>query len=392
MSKNSDIFDGWIRSTFVELNTELEELYFAQADRSAVEGVGDAVKENMRAEGRKLLVPLLEEGNTDEGFDNAYNLLGNVGLFFAALRRHEVTNPAREIASPLAEESALAMHLSASLGVVPRVISSHLNAYGKARDGVLKNFTSLPDETLFNEYNTRGVLCYMRAADALKRILPLGVSHPASGMLFDNACDALRDVIRYNKTLFDRLDPDRFFYCVRPYYKPYRVGDIEYRGMNAGDFSAINEIDLLLGLCQANDPFYAHILVDKMLFMTPDDQVRLRDTMRRGSLMNRFLEHADRNGSEPWFRENVSKFLETCKLHGAAAQQHHNMLVEKYIKAPSANLDPSKLTQITASGPPLSAMLTHLETIRDLRLAEKRDDLPTRHKDVQRLASLAQGA
>ena len=71
-----------------------------------------------------------------------------------------------------------------------------------------------------------------------------------------------------------------FFYSVRPYYKPYRVGRQEYRGANAGDFSGINEIDLLLGLCRANDPYYAQLLVDKMLFMSPGDQgaaARLHD-------------------------------------------------------------------------------------------------------------------
>ena len=62
---------------------------------------------------------------------------------------------------------------------------------------------------------------------------------------------------------------------MRPYYKPYRVGRQEYRGANAGDFSGINEIDLLLGLCRANDPYYAQLLVDKMLFMLPADQARL---------------------------------------------------------------------------------------------------------------------
>jgi hypothetical protein len=35
MSKNVDAFDAWIRSTFVDLNTALEELYFAQEDRGA---------------------------------------------------------------------------------------------------------------------------------------------------------------------------------------------------------------------------------------------------------------------------------------------------------------------------------------------------------------------
>ncbi len=391
MSKNSDRFDDWIRSAFVEMNTELEELYFAQEDCADVEGAGGGVKQRMREEGRKLLVPLLEEGNTDEGFDNAYNLLGNVGLFFAALRRHEVTNPAREAYSPLAEESALAMHLSASLGVVPRATACHLNSRNLARGGVFKNFTALEDEILFNEYNTRGVLCYMRAADALTRIVPLGVTHPVAEMLFEDAAAALRDVVKYNKILFDRLDPDRFFYCVRPYYKPYKVGGIEYRGMNAGDFSAINEIDLLLGLCRANDPYYSEILVDKMLFMTPEDQGRLRDVMRRGSLLNRFLDDADAHGGAAWFKKNAAAFLEVCKLHGMAAQQHHNMLVEKFIRKPSQDLDQSKLKQITASGPPLSELLIHLEHLRDLRLAADRNDIASRHQDIARLKALAGG-
>ena len=81
-----------------------------------------------------------------------------------------------------------------------------------------------------------------------------------------------RAVIESNQRLFDQLDVERFFFSVRPYYKPYMVGRQEYRGANAGDFSGINEIDLLLGLCRANDPYYAQLLVDKMQFMPPQDQ------------------------------------------------------------------------------------------------------------------------
>ena len=96
----------------------------------------------------------------------------------------------------------------------------------------------------------------MRAADALMRIPPLGISHPVAETLFDDARRALEDVGRFNDVLYAELDVDRFFYSVRPYYKPYRVGRQEYRGANAGDFSGINEIDLLLGLCRGNDPYY----------------------------------------------------------------------------------------------------------------------------------------
>ena len=41
MSKNAESFDAWIRSAFVDMNTELEELYFGRENRSEVAGVGD---------------------------------------------------------------------------------------------------------------------------------------------------------------------------------------------------------------------------------------------------------------------------------------------------------------------------------------------------------------
>ena len=44
MSTHSEAFDHWIRGAFVEINTALEELYFAQADRADVSRVGGDVK------------------------------------------------------------------------------------------------------------------------------------------------------------------------------------------------------------------------------------------------------------------------------------------------------------------------------------------------------------
>ena len=89
----AEAFDKWIRTTFVELNTELEHLYFAQPDRSRVIGVGDALKERLREEGRNHIVELLQEGNTGDGFASAFGVLGNVGLYLGALRRHERHQP-----------------------------------------------------------------------------------------------------------------------------------------------------------------------------------------------------------------------------------------------------------------------------------------------------------
>lgn len=385
MNEHVAAFDYWIRNSFVEMNTELETLYFALEDRAAVESTGEAIKKDLVAQGREFIIELLAEGNTDEGFDQAFDLLGNVGLYMAACRRHEITEPSREKTSPLLEASGLALHLGASLGVTPRFATSHLTTHNEASNGRYKSFTSLQDEYLFIEYNTRGVLAYKRAADALVRILPMGISHPTSYHLLMDAKIALQDVLKINAELFARLDTDRFFYCVRPYYKPYRVGLHEYRGANAGDFAGINEIDILLGLCSANNASYSQLLVDKLLYMMPYDQARLRDVMRQPSLLNSFLQASENHAGESWYKRNLPLFLEVCQTHGETAAQHHDQLVAKFIQQPSKALPEARLKNITASGPPLPVLISSLEKLRDLRVAAPRDDIPSRYADFARL-------
>ena len=196
---------------------------------------------------------------------------------------------------------------------------------------------------------------------------------------------------KLNDLLFTELNADRFFYCVRPYYKPYRVGLHEYRGANAGDFAGINEIDILLGLCSADNLAYSQLLVDKFLYMMPDDQVRLRDVVRRPSLLNSFLQALEFSSSEKWFQKNVAIFLDVCAAHGHTAAQHHNQLVERFIKKPSSGLTEERLMDITASGPPLDVLLRSLEDLRDLRTAAERDDIPSRHLDLKRLCASIKG-
>jgi hypothetical protein len=388
MSSRAAAFDHWIRTSFVELNTELEELYFAQDDRAQVVDIGDPLKEQLRQQGHVHVVALLEEGNTGAGFDTAFAVLGNVGLYLAALRRHELTNPAREDRSPFPEASALALHVGVSLGMAPRFATAHLAMNNLAIAGVRKSFTSLPDEVLFIDENTRGILSLQTAADALMRIVHLGISSPVADVLFSTARQALQDVVSVNQRLFDRLDIQRFFYCVRPYYKPHRVGRQEYRGANAGDFSGINELDLLLGLCRANDPYYAQLLVDKMLFMLPQDQARLRDCMTRTSLLDQLLKLGAEHSKTDWFQQNARLYLDVCDLFGSTAAQHHDALVKRFIELPAADLKEDKLPGLTASGPPLPVLLRSLEVLRDMRLAADRADIVTRHQDVLRLRSL----
>ena len=392
MTNKAEAFEHWIRTSFVQLNTELENLYFAQADRTQVIGCGDPIKAALRDEGHAHVVALLAEGNTGDGFDSAFGVLGSVGMYLGALRRHELSNPIREERSPFPEASSLAMHVGASLGMAPRFSTGHLATYNKARAGVRKSFTALADEFLFIDENTRGILSLQRAADALTSIVHLGVSSPAADVMFAAAKQALSDVIRSNDRLIRNLDVARFFYSVRPYYKPYRVGRQEYRGANAGDFSGINELDLLLGLCRANDPNYAQLLVDKMLFMLPADQARLRSCMTFTSLLDEFLALVDAHGDADWFRANAGAYLEVCDLFGQTAAQHHDGLVRRFIEVPAANLKEPALQGITASGPPLPALLRSLEALRDMRLAADRGDIVTRHDDLTKLRNAVHGS
>ena len=383
-------FEHWIRSDFVEINTELEELYFQQEDKSAVESIGATLKTPLVEQGHDFISALLAEGNTDEGFEQAFNLLGNVGLYMAACRRHDITEPSRERTSPLLEASALAMHLGSSLGVTPRFATSHLTTHNQAVMAQYKSFTSLQDEAFFIEYNTRGVFAFKRAADALVRILPLDISHPVSYHLLMDAKIALEDVVKINADLFEHLDTDRFFYCVRPYYKPYRVGLHEYRGANAGDFAGINELDMLLGLCNANNMSYSQLLVDKVLYMMPEDQQRLLQVMRQQSLLDSILQIDPEKHKSEWYQRNVALFLQVCEAHGETAAQHHDQLVGRFIQQPSNALPEARLKNITASGPPLPVLLSALEKLRDLRTAaradcQRRDDIPSRYADFDRL-------
>lgn len=385
MSIKFDAFDGWIRNGFKEMNTELEELYFAQDKREDIASTGQEIKHALVEEGRQYIAALLAEGNTDQGFENGFELLGNVGFYMAACRRHEITEPSRETKSPLVEASALAMQLGATLGVIPRFASSHLETHNRAINGAYKSFTSLPDELLFLDYNTRAVFAYIRAAEALSHALPLGVSHTITYDLLVAAKVALEDVVKNNKELFETLDTDRFFYCVRPYYKPHRVGLHEYRGANAGDFAGINVIDLLLGLCRADDPYYSQLLVDKFLFMRPEDQLVLRDCMRRESLLDGFLDQLEQNSDQPWFKRNASMFLDVCAAHGQTALQHHEQLVNKFVERPAVDANIADQEGLTASGPPLPVLLKALRKLCDLRNAAERDDIPSRYREIRQL-------
>lgn len=383
---NASAFESWIRGPFVSLNTQLEEHYFAQPEKSAVLGVGIDLKRALIDQGATHISTLWREGNTDESFSASYEVLGNLGFFLAAIERHQIEQEPVELGSLLQEAHALALHIGASLGVAPRFASAHLLTHNRAHKQGFKSFTTCHAELFFLECNTRGVMAYTRAADALLRTWELGVSHPVSADLLECAAQDLQAVIANNEDLFANLDVQRFFYSVRPYYRSYRVGRHMYRGANAGDFSEINVIDLLTGLCQGSDPYYSQLLTDKFAFLRPECQTKLQDCMRKTSLMDLFLE-AMQGSKDAALLANLSSFLKVCDLHGRAAAQHHDHLVHRFIEGPTQSDEQINTQRITSSGPPLEVLLEALKKLRDLRCAVSRADISSRHQDLDLLRS-----
>jgi Domain of unknown function (DUF1864) len=333
----------WLHTEFRDINTELDDAYHdAHAEILYDITDLDQRKHTLRDDGATLVARI------DHPTDHPYELLGAVGLYLAACRRHEVDAPPRA--------QAVAARLGLLLGVAPRLVFAHLSTHNPAGH----TFTHLPDEHTFHTYNALAVLAYERAAAALRAIGGTGVTGALPAYLFEEAHAALTDVLRFNRTLAAELNPDRFFYNVRPYMKPHPVCGAEYRGANAGDFAAVNEIDLALGLCDPNDPHYQRVLAEKYPYVPPAHQPRLRTTPR--DLLT-LVEQAGAN-EEP--------FLAVCRAHGAAYAFHHHRLVLPFLAAQAANLPPDRQARLTASGPPLDVVLADLSRLVDLRAARDR--------------------
>ncbi|MGH8999749.1 MAG: monodechloroaminopyrrolnitrin synthase PrnB family protein [Acidimicrobiia bacterium] len=386
-----DRLEAWLRCEFVDRNTRLEEAYFSAGrevlcDRPDL----DELKWAIVHDGARLIAPIGAPGTIPAGTGERYRLLGAVGFYLAACRRHEADGTGDRLDSPLAPAWALASRLGSSLGVAPRFVFAHQSIYNPAVGGVYRLFTNLEDEVVFVTNNALSVLAYQRAAHALRSVLPMGPSSPVAAYLFEGARAALDDVLHFNRTLGGALHADRFFFNIRPYYKPHLVGEVEYRGANAGDFAAVNEIDLLLGLCQADDPFYQHVVTEKYAYVPPGDQVLLRQAVGRQSLLDRFLAEAQAEAGavSAHLRHNAGLFLAVCRSHGAAYSYHHQQLVKPFLEEPAKASPADRQEAMTASGPPLEVVVESLARLRDLRLARDRPGASSARAALDRLRHL----
>ncbi|HYE87254.1 MAG TPA: monodechloroaminopyrrolnitrin synthase PrnB family protein [Vicinamibacterales bacterium] len=358
--------DAWLRTDFIRINTALEDAYFAdRVDVIHGRPALDALKLDLLRQGGALMEALVDAALPDR--PNArYRLLGLVGHYLAACQRHE---------APLSDQQGarhaawlVSTRIGASLNVVPRLVFAHQSLFNESVDGRFRTFTALPDEEIFIRLNALGVVAYQRAADALHGVSDAGVTSAVASYLLDGAEAALLDVLRFNQDLSKQLNVERFFFNIRPYFKTYRVGERDYRGANAGDFSAINEIDVTLGLCRMDDHFYRAIVDEKLSHVPPDDRRTLETLDQRRSLLDAFIRELELYGPTARWKANVDRFLRVCKAHGAGYAHHHNRLVKAYVEAPSKTMASAHSAGITSSGPPLGELMAMLQRLSDLRL------------------------
>ena len=240
MRKKAEAFDHWIRPFRRHQHRARRPLLCAAGSgRVSASAIAEgALRDEGYPHGR-----LWHEGNTGDGFETAFGVLGNVGLYLGALRRHELTNPAREERSPFPKRHRL-RYTSAPLRDGPALRHGASGDSQHGGGGISQEFHSIADEFLFIDENTRGI--WLSAGGRRAERIPVRRLQSVGRCAVRCGSGRSRGA-RSQCKLFSKLDVDRFFYSVRPYYKPYRIGRQEYRGANAGDFSGINEIDLLLG-------------------------------------------------------------------------------------------------------------------------------------------------
>jgi hypothetical protein len=372
----SEALDRWLRSDFVRINTALEEAYFAERiDVICGRPDLDELKQQLLQQGGPLMEQLADFPLPADPHAS-YRLLGLVGHYLAACQRHEAFASAQGSGATGSMDRTggrdaawrISTRIGEALDVVPRFVFAHQSLFNEAIGGRFRTFTSLPEEEIFIRYNALGVFAYYRAAEALRGIANVGVSSAVAAYLFDEAESALAAVLRFNQELARQLNVERFFFNIRPYFKTYRVGNTDYRGANAGDFSAINEIDVTLGVCSINDPFYRAVVREKSRHVPPGDQHVLRTLDTRQSLAQLFRSDFATHGATPELTANANRFRAVCKAHGAAAAFHHQRLVKAYVEAPSKTAESAHSAGVTSSGPPLDEVMAMLGRLMKLRL------------------------
>ena len=389
----AEAFERWIRTSFVEMNTELENLYFAQDNRSDVIGGGGSIKAALRDEGR-CPCPRCSPRATPATDSTAPSACSAASACTSRrLRRHELTNPAREERSPFPEASSLALHLGASLGHGAAILDG---ASGDAQPGAGRRAQELhiaPRRiSVHRREHARDLVAAARGGcarpDRSSRRLESGGRRDVRG---SEARAARRHPVQRPADGASSMSTGSSTPCGRT-TSPIASDARSIAAPTPGDFSGINEIDLLLGLCRANDPYYAQLLVDKMLFMIPGDQARLRDCMTRTSLLDELLELDRRTRGQRLVPAQCG--APTSRSAICSANPRPN-ITTAWSSASSRRLPPNSTREDSRASPRAArrcrCCCARSRYLRDLRLAADRTDIASRHADLGRLRRAVRG-
>jgi hypothetical protein len=367
LEDSTDRLEAWCRTRLTAMNRQLEDRYREVEDRTDPGAVAIDERERIPREGLILTREAITRAASDPDENLAFRVLGFAGFLLASCARHDVLPTRPTPGSDWDRIAAAAHRIGIRLGVVPRFTTAHLQLFNRFEDDTPFTFSGLDAERLFTVLNVQGQYAYRRAAECLHRVQMLGPEHPVAGQELRTAASSLEQALEANLRLFRELDPEIFFFCIRPYFKSHPVGTVTYRGANAGDFSAVNEIDLRVGLVVPEDRSYFQLLFEKLPYLPPGDPDRLRDALTRRPVLDELIEITGRPHCSEAVRENAGIFLRIVELHGSIARAHHDQLVTHFIEAPARALREHARAAVTASGPPLDALLTALARLRDLR-------------------------
>ena len=181
-----DALDRWLRTRFTELNTDLEEAYFAAGVEFLADPALEPAKRALLTEGAAVAGAITD---LPADPDARYELLGMVGYVHGRLP------PPRDGGSGRCSPRSGAWRSGWGRRWVSRRGScSRTRRSGTPRwTGASGLFTTLPAEEAFVRHNGIAVLAYERAAAALRPVAAMGVTNPIAGPQLDAARAALED-------------------------------------------------------------------------------------------------------------------------------------------------------------------------------------------------------
>jgi len=227
-----DALDAWLRGEFVRINTRLEEAYFAEPHRrDPRQAAARRPQVRVAAAGwpaRGARCRLWPRFRLTRGRATACSASwATISRPASATRLRSAMKWARERRPGPSPCGSAAHSVSLRASYSPTSRSSTM------RSRPLSHFHVAAGREVFIRWNALAVLAYQRAAmhcAALRRS-----AYPAaSPRISSSRPRRLARRAALQPGAGRELDVARFYFNIRPYFKTYRVGSVDYRGANAG--------------------------------------------------------------------------------------------------------------------------------------------------------------